>query len=87
MTTSPTIGRVVQYTLSEQDVAAIKKNRFDSADRGNDVREGDVFPAIVVCVWQTSVQLQVFLDGTDTHWAASVSEGEGPRTWAWPPRV
>jgi hypothetical protein len=58
---------------------------------GNSVAAGDVFPAIVVRRWSdvpTSViQLQVFLDGNDTYWAASVPEGDAPGNWSWPPRV
>jgi hypothetical protein len=59
---------------------------------GNEVREGDVFPALVVRIWPTSVNLQVFLDGNDTYWATSRleasisgdSEEVQPGTWAWP---
>jgi hypothetical protein len=59
---------------------------------GNEVREGDVFPALIVRVWPTSVNLQVFLDGNDTYWAtsrpeASISGDAGevqPGTWTWP---
>jgi hypothetical protein len=34
-----------------------------------------------------AANLQVHLDGTDTYWATSRCEGEGPGFWAWPPRV
>ena len=56
---------------------------------GNTVRAGDVFPATVVRVFEQagSANLQVTLDGTDTFWACSVSEGTGGRTWAWPTKV
>ncbi|SFA60744.1 hypothetical protein SAMN05444374_11612 [Rhodococcoides kroppenstedtii] len=98
------IGRTVLYTLSADDAAAITKRRADFAEHrktddyrdtgyvahvGNQVREGDVFPAVVIRVWEAagSANLHVLLDGTDTFWACSVSEGKGPRTWAWPPRV
>lgn len=58
---------------------------------GNPVEAGDVFPAMIVRTWgstpESSVQLQVFLDGNDTFWATSVSEGDGERRWSWPPRV
>ena len=61
------------------------------AHYGNTVRAGDVFPATIVRVFDVgSVNLQVQLDGTDTFWATSVSEGDGTvqhGTWAWPPRV
>ena len=56
---------------------------------GNPVRAGDVFPAVAVRVFEQagSANLQVTLDGTDTFWACSVSEGTGGRTWAWPTKV
>ena len=54
---------------------------------GNTVRAGDVFPMIVVRVWQGDlVNGQAVLDGTDTFWVTSASEGEGNGQWSWPPR-
>lgn len=57
---------------------------------GNDVVEGDTFPMLIVRVWgdteTSSVNGQVFLDGTDVLWVTSVSVGEGPHTWSWPER-
>lgn len=59
------------------------------AHTGNTAYAGDQLPAVVVAVHGegSSVNLHVLLDGVDTYWATSVSEGEGPRTWSWPPRV
>lgn len=56
---------------------------------GNKVQAGDVFPAMIVAAWSGSanVNLQVFLDGTDTFWATSVIEGEHDGGYLWPPRV
>lgn len=58
---------------------------------GNEAKEGDTFPMMIVQVWGPSetsaVNGQVFLDGNDVLWATSVSVGEGPRTWSWPGRV
>ena len=55
---------------------------------GNGVRAGEWFSAIVVRYWANDlVNLQVFLDGNDTLWVTSVSEGEGERHWQWPPRI
>jgi hypothetical protein len=82
----PSIGRIVHYTLSKQDVLVIgSQNRL-----GNHVSEGDVYPAVVVRKFDpstTTLNLQVLLDGNDSYWATSRVEGEGPNTWAWPPRV
>lgn len=98
-------GRIVQYTVSANDAEVINKRREDYnafkakypgyepdgsvRHTGNTVREGDVFPAMVVRVFEQagSANLQVTLDGTDTFWACSVSEGTGGRTWAWPNKV
>lgn len=98
----PTIGRIVHYTLTEADADAINQRRKDFHESGvahdhtgyvghvgNHAKAGDVFPAMIVRVWEEStvtVNAQVFLDGNDTLWATSRAEGEGPGTWAWPPR-
>lgn len=88
----PSPGRIVHYTLSATDVASIENGRRNYSGRsGNPVAEGDVLPATIVRIWSASpdpaCNLQVTLDGTDTYWATSRHEGEGPNTWAWPPRV
>lgn len=51
---------------------------------GNDAREGQVFPAVVVADWSggSYVNLQVTLDGNDTYWATSRGEGDLPGQWA-----
>ena len=105
MSNTPSIGRIVHYTLSESDATQINKRRKDAKHLnaagvtlasqelgpqihiGNDVKEGDVFPAIIVREWSYSVNIQVLLDGNDTFWATSASEGEGARHWNWPPRI
>ncbi|MFF9215638.1 hypothetical protein [Streptomyces viridosporus] len=99
----PSIGRIVHYRLSEHDATDINRRRKDfhengSADDrtgvvghvGNHAAEGDVFPAVVVRVWNESTvtcNLQVLLDGTDTYWATSREEGTDAGRWAWPERV
>lgn len=108
----PSIGRIVHYTLSEQDVQAINRRRDDfeafrrtttgpiepgmpgrtghQAHVGNRPFAGQVLPAVIVRVFDpstTTVNLQVLLDGNDTYWATSRTEGEGEFHWAWPPRV
>lgn len=58
---------------------------------GNEAKEGDAFPMLIVKTWgdtpEAYVNGQVFLDGNDVFWATSVSVGVGPRTWAWPTRT
>lgn len=51
---------------------------------GNPVEVGQECAAQVVAVWTpTCVNLRVNLDGTDTLWKTSISEGTGPGTWRW----
>ena len=54
---------------------------------GNEVRAGDICPAMVLKVWGESgcSNLKVMLDGSDDFWATSVNydEAKTPRTWHW----
>jgi len=101
----PTVSRIVHYWLTQQDADRINKRRQDAIEAGrsrigdgaqvhvgNEVREGDQFPMIIVKVWDNGlVNGQVFLDGADTYWATSVA----PCTlddgylgkWSWPTRI
>ncbi len=56
---------------------------------GNHVAPGDVYPAVVVRVFDgyDGVNLHVLLDGNDTLWATSRHEGTAHGEWSWPPRV
>lgn len=55
---------------------------------GNHAAAGDVYPAMVVRTFDGhAANLQVMLDGTDTYWATSRTEGNGKGFWAWPPRI
>ncbi|MFE3081824.1 hypothetical protein [Nocardia tengchongensis] len=82
---TPSIGRVVHYTLTADDAKAINA---DLARNGNRVAEGDIFPAMIVRVFQhESANLQVFLDGDDSFWATSRTLSDGAGHWNWPPRV
>jgi hypothetical protein len=92
-----TIGRIVHYTLTEQDANNILAQRQRATESGpqssaigNYAAEGQVYPAVVVRVFDPSsgtANLKVMLDGNDTYWATSRKEGAEPGTWAWPPRV
>ncbi len=58
---------------------------------GNAVRPGDIYPAMVVRVFQGNphdmANLQVHLDGNDLFWATSRHEGDEEGQWMWPPRA
>jgi hypothetical protein len=98
----PSIGRIVHYTLSSQDAAQINRLRQDYQHNarpqgtgfvghvGNHAQEGDVYPAMIVRVFDprsTTANLKVELDGTDVFWATSRQLGDGPSYWAWSGRV
>jgi len=87
----PTIGRIVNYTLTEMDATKITQARTKNLDTGgNAVHAGDVFPLLITRVWgstpESSVNGQVLLDGNDSLWVTSASVGEGPGHFAWPTR-
>lgn len=83
-----TPGRVVLYVLNEHDVTQIEHDRLRNASDGNPVGAGDEYPAVVVRAWGalpgSAVNLQVLLDGPDSFWATSRTEGDGPGHWHWP---
>lgn len=58
---------------------------------GNSVRTGDIYPLFITRTWGdtegSAVNGQVLLDGADTLWVTSVSEGDDERCWFVPPRV
>lgn len=87
------LGDRVLYQVSKDDADKINARRrlYANAPKstwgfqgyhGNRVATGDKFPAVVVGVYGTSANLQVFLDGNDQYWATSVSEGTDPGTWS-----
>jgi hypothetical protein len=106
----PSIGRIVHYTLTQQDAAEINRRRSDYqafrsnfsgpsdpgqagadghiAHVGNHAAEGQVCAATIVRTFGgPAVNLQVHLDGNDTYWATSRTEGTEPGTWTWPERT
>ncbi|ARC55993.1 hypothetical protein AS850_02755 [Frondihabitans sp. 762G35] len=105
----PTPGRIVLYTLSDDDAKNVNRRRDDYTSAvhnpaketpandgrqnhvGNKAEAGQVVPMIIVRAWgstpSSSVNGQALLDGNDTLWVTSVSEGEGPRHFQWPSRA
>ncbi len=84
----PTIGRIVHYTLNEQDASRIKDIRGFGSVVGNVPEAGQVLPMLIVRTWgdtpESPVNGQVFLDGNDVLWVTSRLVGEGPGHFAWP---
>ncbi len=88
----PTQGRIVLFCLANYQADEINRRRKHSRDQidyhrwkkngtmvhiGNEVKAGDIFPAMVVQVWgdtpECAVNLKVFLDGSDDYWVTSTS--------------
>lgn len=90
----PTIGRIVHYRLSAEDIGRHYEARKNSGLAHNNHEPGDVVPLIIVRVWPDEfgegvpgVNGQAFLDGHDTAWITSAREGTEPGTWSWPERT
>lgn len=88
---APTPGRVVLYTLTEQDAKLIQARRKALGTVANVAEAGQTYPAVVVRVFDpstTAANLRVLLDGWDDAWMTSRAEGEPgqPGRWAWPTR-
>jgi len=87
------VGKIVLYCLSEEDAQAINRRRVINAASdpnwskgaqahiGNQVMAEDVYPAIITRCWGDTCNLQVFLDGNDSYWATSRTEGDEPGDW------
>jgi hypothetical protein len=96
---APTVGRLIHYRLSTQDVADINRRRRRSAaapknewgyiaPRGNPVSTGQIVPAVVTATYGgTTINANVLLDGTDTLWVTSRPHGDEAGQWCWPERV
>jgi hypothetical protein len=88
---TPSTGRIVHYVLSHADVQSIENQRIATGTVSNATREGDIYPMLITRLWgdtpESSVNGTVFLDGPDTYWVTSRSQGEGPSHWHVPPRV
>lgn len=95
---APTIGRILHYRLTADDVKRIEEvhlvNWTPGKVVGNPHQEGQVLPLIVAVVWPNEygpdfdgVNGQVVLDGALSLWVTSVKEGTEPGMWQWPPRA
>lgn len=86
----PTQGRIVLYTMTVDDARIVNARRRHAQEKyhlhqhqkngtqlhvGNEVVEGEVYPAMVVRAWGNApdsyVNLKVELDGNDVYWATS----------------
>ncbi len=99
----PSIGRIVEYTLTSQDADQINRRREDAKNNkavgqtgfmlhsGNAVRADNTYPLVITRVWgdqeNSVVNGQVLLDGNDTFWVTSVKQGGGQRQFREFPRT
>ncbi len=89
-----TIGRIVLYKLSENDVKRITHLRLQNNSKitgANYVTVGEEYPLISAKIWPNEygdgipgVNGQVILDGPDVLWVTSVKEGTENGQWHWP---
>jgi hypothetical protein len=89
----PSIGRIVHYRLSEQDIndVFVKHGQI----RGSQPKVGDVCAAVVTGVFAAyrsvdappALDLRVFVNGPGDLWVTEKLEGTEPAQWCWPPRV
>lgn len=99
----PTPGRIVEYTLTEDDVRAIngRQGRIAATEPSvaaiallpnhNPLHPGDTYPMVIIRAWgdteDSAVNGQVLLDGDHAFWATSRQQGDGPGQWHAYPRV
>jgi hypothetical protein len=92
-------GRIVNFVISDIIAGEINRKRAASLRSvvnvtipthiGNLTKEGDIFPMMVIKVWNDFGEIngQVFLDGNDTYWAQSIiyshQDEPLPGTWHW----
>jgi len=87
MQTGLVAGRVVYFVFDETSAHSVAEERAAFGDKGNQVKAGDIYPAMVVRTWgNDNINLKVMLDGPDTFWATSVgfnADRKTPRSWHW----
>lgn len=87
----PTIGRVVRYVLTHDDIQKMVDSITAPHHHLNGYNAGDEVAGEVVRVHfvdaTPSVNLKCRLDGNVPDlWVTGVREGTGPGTWHWPHR-
>lgn len=95
-TSEAQVGARVLYTLTASDAQYIDFRReartnyaasgvgHDTGAQvhiGNPTYEGQIFPAVIVAVSGDTANLQVWLDGFDSYWRTSATEGTEPGQW------
>jgi hypothetical protein len=86
-----TIGRIVHYKLTSQDVQAIQQQREQLREagfeaQGDQLAKSDIYPAMVVKVFgPEKASLQVHLPGTlSLFWVPQAELGADEGEYLWP---
>ena len=83
----PTVGRIVHYRFSDEEIEDVNNVKDFGYVNFNDVVDRE-YAMIIVSVWTPEcVSGQVFLDGDIFYHAKSVYLGDKPGQWSWPPRI
>lgn len=84
----PELGRIVLYTLTEDDAVRIRNKRDGALVKGSGVRAGQQVAGIIVNPGQppsTESNLHIFLDANHSDWVVGRPQGRGEGQWSWPP--
>lgn len=88
------VGQINRRRQASIDVGGSgPEPQYDKLFSGNSVTSGDIFPLLITKIWSASpdettpVNGQVFLDGDDSLWVTSATQGELAGQWFEPPRV
>lgn len=84
----PHLGDTVLYTLTPEDILTINARRFTiTSHTGTPPVAGDTYAALIVAIDSQHpdiLNLQILLDGNDTHWTQGVTPGTGQGHWQTP---
>lgn len=85
----PPVGSIVLYILTPHDVGQINRQRSSplTSMKGDAALAGRSHPMLICGISGNTVRGQVFLDGNDTIWVWSITEGHQQGCWYWPPRA
>jgi len=94
---NPAIGDIIRYVLHKDNVRDINRRREDASKNreemrslkpgfqahiGTPVKERDYCPAIVTAIHANfTINLKVFLDGSDDLWVTFIGYGHHPGSW------
>ncbi|MFF7966773.1 hypothetical protein ACFZC3_15575 [Streptomyces sp. NPDC007903] len=90
---TPTVGRIVHYRMSDDDVTRARQELRHKVrmEEHNAPQTGQTYAAVITSVNghldHPDINLRVLLDGPFDFFAPSRAEGAEPGMWSWPERV